>query len=157
MVSPWNIAFGVAFLVIGNGLIHLWMSHLHRETRAAMRGAPLFEESEVKVTVRASAVLAWSIRFVRADVVVTPHAAVLFQRNVLIKQPPIQLLRSADEPARIARSQIAHIVVESPPTIDGEGRVVIEGRGRWSFSRWKLTIASSRPKELRRALEAWRT
>ncbi len=152
-----TILFGVAFVVIGNGLIHLWMSHLHREVRAAMRGAPIFEENDDALTVRASAMLAWSLRFAKADVVVTPHAVVLFQRNFVIKQPPIQLLRSAADPARVARAQVVHVVVEHRATIDEEGRVEIEGQGRWRFSRWKLSLTTARAKALVAALERWRT
>lgn len=148
------VVAGVVWVVGGNALIGAAMSRVHRALREDLAGRDtLFDELAVPTTVTASAWFSWSRTWVTADILVTGHAAVLFQRNRFIAQPPIQLLRSADDPEASTRRSVARIVISGAPRIE-DGRVVVEGLGR-RVGRWKLVIDSKRPEELVGALDRY--
>lgn len=107
----------------------------------------------VPTTVTASAWFSWSRTWVTADILVTGHAAVLFQRNRFIAQPPLQLLRSADDPEASMRRSVARIVISGAPRIE-DRRVVVEALGR-RVGRWKLVIDTKRPEDLVSSLDRY--
>lgn len=145
---------GLVWVVGGNALIGSMMSGVHRDLRKDLSGqTALFEELAVPATMSTSAMLSWSRRWVTADLLVTDRSAVLFQRNRFIAQPPIQLLRSADDPASSKRSMVSGVVVSDAPRVE-DGSVVILGRGR-RIGKWKLVLKTKRPEELVAALARW--
>ncbi len=150
--GAWMLLVGLGWVVGGNALIGLWFKRVHAQVRADLEGDRVFFDRPVKASVSARALLGGSIRWVSGALLVTEEAAVLFQRSIVIAQPPIQLLRQPADARRTTRSMVAHVVVEGRPRID-DGKVVVEGKR--GITRMKITLTTDDPRALLAALVAF--
>lgn len=148
----WMALVAVVWLFGGNGLIHLFLRRTHARVRQDLTGDRLLFDRPVRARVSSRALFGGSVNWVKGNLLVTEEASVFFQRNLVIAQPPIQLLRQPEDTRRSSRSMVGHVVVQGRPTLE-DGKVVIEGKR--GIARMTLTITSDEPEQLLECLVAF--
>lgn len=150
----WSfVAFGLVWVVGGNFLIHLWMKRVHAGLREELApSAFLFEEAEVRARYTATALVGFSIRWVRGALAVHDRCVVLYQQG-LIAQPPLVFFRSDAEASAMSRRGINKIVLTADPVID-DGAVELVGKR--GMVTWKVRITTTRAPKLAAAVRAMR-